>query len=129
MERLSREGDLLKGVRQLELIRQYGRQHPSFLLKRERLSASLDAYENVHHLLLVRDYWLWIEPRDGIAVVDFDEFVRRYEASSSLKEFTDELLQYRWLPVEDRDFHVVYPATSVNGGVIESALFKHGPPS
>ncbi len=127
MERLSREEDVLKGVHQLELIREYGRQHPSFLLERKELGRRLDAYEHVHHLLLVRDYWYWIEPQDRIAVMDFDEFVRRYEASSSLKDLTEDLLQYQWLPVEDRDFHVEYSAASVNGAVIESALFKHGP--
>jgi hypothetical protein len=126
LERLSREEDLLKGIHQLELIREYGRKHPSFLLDRGKLSKPLDAYEKVHHILLVRDYWHWIEPNDSIAVVDFDEFVGRYEGCSSLKALTDELLRYGWLPVEDRDFYIEYPATSVNGAVVESALFKHG---
>jgi hypothetical protein len=126
LERLSREEDLLKGTHQLELIREYGRQHPSFLLDRGKLSKSLDAYENVHHFLLVRDYWHWIEPNDSVAVVDFDEFVRRYKTSLSLKELAGELLGYEWLPVEDRDFHVEYTTNSVNGVAVESALFKHG---
>ena len=127
LERLSREEDLLKGIHQLELIREYGRTHPAFLRDRGKLNKSLDSFQNVHHILLVRDYWHWIEPNDSIAVVDFDEFVRGYKTSASLKEFTEELLRYEWLPVEDRDFHVEYAATSVNGAVIESALLKPGP--
>lgn len=127
LERLSREEDLLKGIQQLELIREYGRTHPTFLFDRGKLSKPLDSYENVHHILLVRDYWHWIEPNDSIAVADFDEFMRGYKASPSLKEFTEELLRYEWLPVEDRDFYVEYSADSVNGAVIESALFKPGP--
>jgi hypothetical protein len=127
LERLSREEDLLKGIHQLELIREYGRARPTFLLDRGKLDKPLDSYEHVHHILLVRDYWHWIEPNDGIAVVDFDEFMRGYKACSSLKEFTEGLLRYEWLPVEDRDFHVEYSADSVNGAVIESPEFMPGP--
>jgi hypothetical protein len=126
LERLSREEDLVKGVHQLELIRDYGRKHPRFLLDRGKLSKPLDAYDNVHHILLVRDYWHWIEPTDTIAIVDFDEFAPRYKAGSSLRVMAEEVLKYEWLPVEGRDFHVEYPATSVNGAVVESALFKPG---
>jgi hypothetical protein len=47
LERISREEDLFKGVHQLELIRDYGRQHPNFLLDRGKLSKPLDAYDKV----------------------------------------------------------------------------------
>jgi hypothetical protein len=80
----------------------------------------------VYHILLVRDYWHWVEPGDSIAILDFDEFLPRLRESKSLAEMMTDMLRYTWLPIEDRDFHVVYHATSVNGATIESALFLEG---
>jgi hypothetical protein len=126
LERIEREKDLEKGIKQLELIRAYGRTHPSFLLERSKLSRSLDAYKQVHHALLVRDYWHWVEPEDSISVLDFDEFLPRLRESQSLEELMTEVVRYAWLPIENQHFHVHYNATSVNGATIESALFRDG---
>ena len=122
-ERIEREKDIAKGVKQLERIREYGRANPGFLLQRGKLSQSLDTYRQVHHILLVRDYWHWVEPDDSIAILDFDEFLPRLRESKSLAEMMTEMLRYTWLPIENQDFHVIYHATSVNGATIESALF------
>lgn len=123
LERLKREKELEKGIKQLKLIRQYGRQHPEFLLERGKLSRSLSDYKAVHHVLLVRDYWHWIEPDDSIAVLDFDEFLAQFRESTSLNDLMTALLSYDWLPVEGRNFSVDYTTTAVNGAMIESALF------
>jgi hypothetical protein len=126
LERMEREKDLEKGIKQLELIRAYGRTHPDFLLERNKLSRSLAAYKQVHHILLVRDYWHWVEPEDSIAVLDFDEFLPRLRESQSLEELMIEIVRYAWLPIENQHFHVEYTTTSVNGASIESALFRDG---
>ncbi len=126
LERIEREKDLEKGGKQLELIRSYGKRYPSFLLERGKLSRDLTDYKQVHHILLVRDYWHWVEPKDSIAVLDFDEFLAQFKESTSLFELMTALLSYDWLPVEDRDFYVDYTTTSVNGAMIESALFHDG---
>ena len=125
-ERIEREKDLEKGVMQLETIRAYGREHPGFLRERGKLSQDLSDYRAVHHLLLVRDYWHWVEPRDSLAAVYFDEFLRRFRGSTALNLVIDGLLRYDWLPIEEQDFHVGYTVSSVNGASVESALFREG---
>lgn len=126
LERMEREKDLEKGISQLELIRAYGRAHPSFLLERGKLSRALTDHNKAHHLLLLRDYWHWVEPKDTIAVLDFDEFLAQFRESASLLDLMAALLSYGWLPVEDQNFYVDYTTTSVNGALIESALFRDG---
>lgn len=126
LERLEREKDLEKGISQLELIRAYSRAHPGFLLERGKLARSLSDYKKVHYILLVRDYWHWVEPEDSIAIFDFDEFLAQFRGSTSLHDLMIALLSYGWLPIEGQHFYVDYTATSVNGAVIESALFHDG---
>jgi hypothetical protein len=126
LERMEREKDLEKGITQLELIRSYGRTHPDFLFERGKLSRSLTDFKEVHHILLVRDYWHWVEPEDSIAILDFDEFMAQFRKSTSLLDLTTTLLSYDWLPVEGESFYVDYTTTSVNGAMIESALFHDG---
>jgi len=126
LERMEREKDLEKGITQLELIRSYGRAHTDFLLERGKLSRRLTDFKEVHHILLVRDYWHWVEPEDSIAILDFDEFLAQFRVSTSLLDLTTTLLSYDWLPVEGESFYVDYTTTSVNGAMIESALFHDG---
>jgi hypothetical protein len=126
LERMEREKDLEKGISQLELIRAYGRAHPNFLLKRGKLSRSLADYNKVLHVLLVRDYWHWVEPEDTIAVLDFEEFLAQFRESTSLADLMTALLSYGWLPIEGQHFYVDYTPTSVNGATIESPLFHDG---
>jgi hypothetical protein len=126
LERIEREKDMEKGLTQLEMIRAYGRGHPGFLRERGKLSHDLSDYRVVHHLLLVRDYWHWVEPSDSFAVVDFDEFLRELRQNTALNRLIDGLLRYDWLPEEEQDFHVDYTVSSVNGASIESALFREG---
>ncbi|MDG7001096.1 MAG: hypothetical protein JRN15_18535, partial [Nitrososphaerota archaeon] len=126
LEWIVREKDIEKGVLQLELIRAYGRAHPNFLLERCKLSRSLADYNKVHHILLVRDYWHWVEAEDTVAILDFDEFLAQFRKSTSLADLMTALLSYGWLPIEDQHFYVDYTATSVNGATIESPLFHNG---
>ena len=126
LERMEREKDLEKGVKQLDTIRAYGREHPEFLRVRGKLFKDLSAYRTVYHLLLVRDYWHWVEPEDNRAILDFDEFLPRFRESKALDVLVERLLTYDWLPKEDRDFYVDYTMSSVNGASIESALFREG---
>jgi hypothetical protein len=126
LERLEREKDLEKGISQLELIRAYGRAHPGFLFQRGKLPRPLSDCKKVHHILLVRDYWHWVEPNDTIAVLDFDEFLAQFRESTSLDDLMTALLSYGWLPIEGRQFYVDYTPTSVNGATLESPLFHDG---
>lgn len=124
LERIERDREIAKGFGQLELIRDYTRQHPMFLRERGKLQRSLTEYANVHYLLVAWDHWYWIEPNDGIAIVNFDVFLPALKKHKNLQNFVTELLKYEWLPVEGLDFLVSYAISSVNGAAFESAIFS-----
>jgi hypothetical protein len=124
LERIARDEDIAKGLTQLQLIRAYVRKHPDFLRERGKLPLSLTAYANVHFLLVAWDHWFWIDPEDGIAIVSFDAFLPALKSGTNLQGLVAELLNYEWLPVEDRDFRVDYVAASVNDAILESPTFS-----
>jgi hypothetical protein len=123
LEVIERDREIAKGHAQLELIRDYARIHPTFLCERGKLPRSLASYANVHYLLIVWDHWYWIDPNDGIAIVNLGVLLPALKKHTSLQNLVTELLQYEWLPVEGRDFRVVYATSSVNGSAFESPIF------
>jgi hypothetical protein len=123
VELKDRDADVLKGIRQLQHIRQFLTAHPDHLRSLGRLPRRLHEYENVHYLLVARDHWLWAEPMDGIAIVEFSAFSSALAQSADLRSAEGDLLTYDWLPVEGRDFKVRYEAATVNGVGIEHEVF------
>jgi len=124
LERIDREADVAKGLRQLALIRDYTRKHPSFLKQRGKLNKPLDEYTHVYYLLLIRDFWYWHPPDNAIALVDFDSFLPDFQKSKNLQQLVQTMLTYDWLPVEGQDFTVMYTPSTVHGVTLESPLFK-----
>jgi hypothetical protein len=124
LEVIDRDKEIAKGLAQLQLVRSYARTHPEFLRERGKLPRSLASYKSVHYLLVVWDHWFWIEPEDGIAVVNLDALLPALKKGTNLQELVTELLKYEWLPVEGRDFRVSYSSAGVNGAVIESPIFS-----
>jgi hypothetical protein len=124
LERIARDKDVGKGLTQLQLIRAYARKHPDFLRELGKLPRSLTSYANVHYLLVVWDHWFWIDPEDGISVVNFDALLPALKRGTNLQSLVTELLRYEWLPVEGRDFRVTYTTAVANGAVLESPLFS-----
>jgi len=124
LERIARDKDIAKGLTQLQLIRAYARAHPTFLHELGKLPHSLTSYANVYYLLIVWDHWFWIDPEDGIAVVNFDALLPALKKAINLKTLVTELLTYEWLPVEGRDFQVNYATVAVNGALLESSIFS-----
>jgi len=123
VERIAREKDISKGLTQLQLIRAYARKHPDFLRESGKLPRSLTSYANVHYLLVVWDYWFWIDPEDGIAVVSFDALLPALKRGANLQILVAEMLTYEWLPIEGRDFRVDYATAAVNGALLELPNF------
>jgi hypothetical protein len=123
LEVIDRDKEIAKGRSQLELIRNYARLHPTFLSERGKLPRSLASYANVHYLLIVWDHWYWFDPDDGIAIVNLGVLLPALKKHSNLQKLVTELLEYKWLPVEGRDFRVIYFTSSVNGAAFESATF------
>lgn len=124
-----REAELLKGINQLEGIQRFLAQNPAHLVGQRRLPKAVNEYEHIHYLLVARDYWRWIEPREGIAIVDHDALAWALERSETLHRAVSDLLTYDWLPVEGRDFRVQYDQAAANGVTIESQVFYSTAPT
>jgi hypothetical protein len=119
----TRDADVLKGITQLDSIRAFLATNLDYLRSRGLLARRLDEYEHVHYLLVARDHWRWVEPRDGVAIVEFEAFARTLEHSNSLSQAVSDLLTYDWLPVEGRDFRIQYDRATANGVTLESPVF------
>ena len=123
-----RDADVLKGLDQLSAIKRFLAGAPDYLTAKGRLRRSVREYRHIYHLLVARDHWRWVEPKDGIAIVEFEAFAAALRCSSSLDEAVSRLLTYEWLPVEGRDFDIRYHRASANGVSIESQIFYARPP-
>lgn len=123
LERIDRDAEVLHGIDQLTEIRQYLSEHPKSLMHQGRLTKSLSEYEHLQYLLIARDHWVWVEPRQEVAIMDFDPFRRFLNESTDLWSAVTELLHYDWLPVEGRDFRVQFDRAIANGAAIESEVF------
>jgi hypothetical protein len=118
-----RDADVLKGIGQLNSISTFLAKNADYLRSRGLVARRLDQYEQVHYLLVARDHWRWVEPRDGIAVVEFEPFRGTLERVANLRQAIGELLTYDWLPVEGRDFRIQDDRAEANGVTIESPVF------
>jgi hypothetical protein len=128
-ERLRADEQFLDGVhRQLKTVKLYCREHPEFLWHRRALKRPLTEYRHVYFLLVARDHWIWVEPDDSTAVVDFEQFRAAIARKETLLDAVSQLLTYEWLPVEGRDFHVRFDSRPVEDVRVESEVFYGGPP-
>jgi hypothetical protein len=123
VEIIGRDDDVLKGMKQLEKIRRFLMDNPDHLSARGKLPRRFNDYEHIHYLLVARDHWLWVEPADGIAILEFEAFLTALSRSENLHSAISDLLTYEWLPVEGRDFTVQYDRATANGVSIESEVF------
>lgn len=122
-EIISRDAEVLKGISQLDKIKQYLLKNPEHLTHQKRLPKAFTDYENVYYLLVPRDHWLWIDPTDDTAIVEFEAFAKVMGGGQDLLSAVHLLLTYEWLPVESRDFTVRYERATVNGVSMDSQIF------
>jgi hypothetical protein len=118
-----RDAEVLKGIQQLAKIRQFVRDAPGHLTQTKWIPHSVSEYDHVDYIVVAQDHWRWVEPTDGIAIVEYGAFVQALGRSDSIRDVIAELLLYDWLPVEGRDFFVRYETATVNGVTIESEIF------
>jgi hypothetical protein len=123
VEQTDRDEEVMKGIRQLEQIRRFLTENPDYLSGRRTLQRRLGEYENIYYMLLARDHWLWVEPTNDRAIVEFEAFSAAINRFVSLQSAITDLLRYEWLPVEGRDFTVRYDTSIANGVAIESETF------
>lgn len=122
-EHIDRDRDVSKGFEQLEKIQTFLHAHPCHLESLGTIPKPLDQYRNVHYIVLARDHWLWQDPSNNIAIIEFEPFIRVISAASDLHTAIEELLRYEWLPVEGRDFEVQSESARVAGVTIQSEVF------
>ena len=122
-EIISRDAEVLKGISQLDRIRQYLLKNPEHLTRQKKLFREFTEYRDVYYLLVPRDHWLWINPTDDTAIVEFEAFTKVMGGDKDLPSAARLLLTYEWLPVENRDFAVRYERATVNGVSMESQVF------
>src|SRR5207344_3152970 len=89
-ERIDRDEDFAKGVRQLQRIRGYLETSPSYLLERRILTRPLTTYD-VYYVLIARDHFTWIDPSERVVLGEHDACKRLLGQGRSLKEVVDEL--------------------------------------
>ncbi len=123
VELIDRDADILKGIGQLQQIRQYLTDNPNHLASQGKITRNVTQYTKVYYLLIARDHWLWVDPDHDIAIVEFEALSAAFGRAQNLQDGVADLLKYEWLPVEGRDFTVQYDRNSVNGVSIESEVF------
>jgi hypothetical protein len=122
-EIISRDAEVLKGISQLDKVKQYLLRNPERLTRQKTLLREFTEYRHVYYLLVPRDHWLWIDPTDDTAIVEFEVFAKVMGGDQDLPSAVRLLLTYEWLPVEGRDFTVRYERATVNGVSMESQIF------
>ena len=123
VEMIARDAEVLKGIKQVSQIRQFLKDNPNHLSTQGKLPRRLNDYQHLHYLLVARDHWLWVEPEDGVPIVEFEAFSTALSRMENLHSAISDLLTYEWLPVEGRDFTVRYDRATANGVSIECEVF------
>jgi hypothetical protein len=123
IELLSRNAEVRKGIRQLEQIRDFLTIHPDYLYSQRKIPRPLTDYKNIYYLLVPRDHWLWVEPTEDFAIVEFEAFSTALKRPEGLNFAVGDLLKYEWLPQEGRNFRVQFDISTVNGVSIENEVF------
>ena len=118
-----RDAEVLKGIQQVDEVRRFLEDTPRHLAAIGKIARSLSDYERVLYMVVARDHWLWVEPTNGIAIVEYEAFVQALDRYDNIRDAIDELLRYDWLPAEGRDFVVRDQEATVNGVTIESEVF------
>lgn len=125
-ERLERDEDFKKGLRQLSDIRGFLAQNLSYLSDRGKLTRRLDKYPQVAFVLVARDHFSWPNVDDS-TVADYEVFKQRVSEAGSLPGLIDSLRSYDWLPVGNTHFEVRFDTAGVNGVAVESETFYRIP--
>jgi hypothetical protein len=93
------------------------------LYERGATSLPLSDFSNVLYVLIARDHVIWVEPSNGYPVIEFESFKKELNKARDLQAAVSELLTFKWLPVEGRDFVVRFEPRTANGVTIESEVF------
>lgn len=122
-EHPEREREFLNGAAQLKKIEEFLKSNLEYLLERGDVSQALRSVKNLYFMVVARDYFVWVDPAQGYAVIDYEPFLEMVKTPGSLDEQIRTLIQFNWLPVEGLDFRASYERATVNGVTVESEVF------
>lgn len=122
-ERIDRDQEFLKGIKQLRDVQRFLKSQPTFLVDRGWLSAALDTYSDVRYVVIARDRFVWVDPDVDFPVVEHEVFKAVVRKHSDLRAALAEMLSFDWLPVEGTDFTVKFEQAEANGVFVESEIF------
>jgi hypothetical protein len=83
---VTKNNEVAHGMSQLKQIREFLSRNPLHLTTQKKLAKSVKDYEHIYFLLVARDHWLWIEPADGIAIVEFEAFSKALQRTLNLNQ-------------------------------------------
>jgi hypothetical protein len=121
-EHPAREKEFLEGVAQLDRIKGFLRENPCFLHDKGDISQDLRKVQNLCYLLIARDYFVWVDPALGYAVIDYEPFSAAMKMAAPLAQQVRDLLQFGWLPQEGVDFRSSYNRQVLAGVSVESQI-------
>jgi len=121
LEYLDRDAELEEGFRQIKDIKDYLNASPNFL-QANGLLTKIDDEPQVTYAVIARDHLGTVETEETL-LVEFDALIWALRESSNLAEAVRKLQGYEWLPVEGRDFYVLFEATTLAGVTIETESF------
>lgn len=123
LEKIDRDDDCKKGFRQLKKIKDFLTNEPRHLINLKVLDHAISEFKHVYYVLLARDHFLWIDPQDGLSLLEYEHFKDVLTDCQDLNSGMAQLLQYEWLPIENRDFIVRYEYAISNGVILDSEIF------
>jgi hypothetical protein len=122
-EHSGRQEEFLGGLKQLDRIKGFLQENPRFLLERGDISQDLREVQNLHYLLVARDYFVWVDPVKAYPVFDYEPFSAAMSKSEPLSQQVRGLLRFEWLPLEGRDFSISYERRTLGSVAVESQIF------
>jgi hypothetical protein len=121
LEKVERDEDFRKGLRQLSNIKSFLSQNSAFLLSRCKLKNRLDQYV-VTYALIARDHFLWPDS-NNVMVTDYEIIKESLLKGGNLMQIVEILRSYDWLPLENTHFEVRFDQAIANGVTIQSEVF------
>ncbi|MFZ0730937.1 MAG: hypothetical protein WAM79_01310 [Candidatus Sulfotelmatobacter sp.] len=123
VEQIQQRDLFLRGIEQMRQIKTFLQSNPGFLAERGDLTADLNKFQNVHYVVVPRDYFVWAEQsKDKIPVIDYEPFTRALSRETTLAQAMTQLLTLDWLPSKGRDFEIKFEPATANGAVVETEV-------
>ena len=107
----------------MKRIKAFLQSNPLFLLERGDLTADLNKFQNIHYVVVPRDYFVWAEQsKDEIPIIDYEPLTSMLSKKTNLAQAMTQLLTLDWLPLKGRDFEIKFEPATANGALVETEV-------